>query len=325
MDVLSEVLRAVRLTGAIYFDVPARAPWVAETPPLSEIGSRVMPEFEHVIPFHLLLEGRCWAQLDDDPRSPIPVGAGDEVFFPQGDPHVLASDPGLRSEPDYSLYRGPGGQPLPFVLDELGGRGESARFVCGYLGCDVRPFNPLLQALPRMVHVQRPGPHDATVDLIRLALEETGSGRAGAEAILAKLSELLFVQALRRTLDDLPEGSGGWLSGLRDPHVGVALRCIHGRPAEDWSVQGLAHEAGLSRSAFSERFVHYVQEPPMRYLVRWRMQLALRALESPGTSIAEAAERVGYQSEAAFNRAFKRTVGVPPGEWRRARARGPSA
>lgn len=318
MDVLSEVLRAVRLTGAVYFDVPARAPWVADTPPLADFSDRVMPGFEFVIPFHILLAGRCWAELREGAEPPVPMEVGDAVLIPQGEAHALASEPGLHSEPDYELYRRRVDRPLPFALEELGGEGEPARFVCGYLGCDARPFNPLLNALPRVVRAKSSGEGDPTLQLIRLALDESKSGRAGGETVLARLSELMFVQALRRYIDEQPPGAAGWLSGLRDPHVGAALSLIHGRPGEDWTLEGLAREVGLSRSALAERFSHYVHEPPMRYLARWRMQLALRALESPRTSIAEAAARVGYQSEAAFNRAFKKYLGLPPGEWRRA-------
>ncbi len=321
MDVLSEVLRAARLTGAIYFDVSARAPWVAETPALLRICDRLTPEFEHVIAFHLMLDGACWAQLDDESEAPIRMDVGGAILFPRGDPHRMTSQRGLRSEPGLSRYYRPHDRPLPFVLAETGGGGEPARFVCGYLGCDARPFNPILNALPRMIYVgSQQGVRSPTVELMRMALEESASRRAGGETVLAKLSELIFVQALRRYIDDQPPGSQGWLSGLRDPQIGAALGLIHGRPAEDWTLERLARQVGVSRSVFAERFAHYVQEPPMRYLARWRMQLASRAPEAAGTSIAEAAAAVGYQSEAAFNRTFKKYVGAPPGEWRRARS-----
>jgi AraC-like DNA-binding protein len=232
----------------------------------------------------------------------------------------MSSERGIRSEPDLALYYRPDDKPLPFVLTELGGEGESARFVCGYLGCDARPFNPVLSALPRMLHVARSERGDPTVELIRMAVEESANRRAGGETILAKLSELVFVEALRRYVDEQPAESRSWLSGLQDPQVGSALGLMHSRPSEDWTLERLAKEIGVSRSVLSDRFAHYVGEPPMRYLGRWRMQLASRALESPGISIAEVAARVGYQSEAAFNRAFKKYVGTPPGEWRRAQA-----
>jgi AraC-like DNA-binding protein len=321
LDVLSEVLRAVRLTGAIYFDVTARAPWVAETPSMTSICGNVMPDAEHVIAFHIMLDGWCWAGVGDGSEAPVKVEAGDAVLFPLGDTHYMTPKLGLRAEPSLDLYYRPKDQPLPFVIEEFpgGGTGERSRFVCGYLGCDRLPYNPLLAALPRTMHIRcTKGAANLTCDLIAIALAERDSGRAGGESILAKLSELMFVQALRQHIEDTPEGQRGWLYGLRDRHVGAALRLIHGKPAEDWTLDRLAREAGLSRSAFAERFVHYVDESPMRYLGRWRMQLAARALERPGVSIAQVAADVGYQSEAAFNRAFKKIVGAPPGEWRRA-------
>jgi AraC-like DNA-binding protein len=327
MDVLSEVLRAVRLTGAIYFDVAARAPWVAETPALARICGQVMPDFEHVIAFHIMLDGWCWAQLGDESEPPVRLAAGDSILFPHGDRHMMGTEAGRHAEPNYSLYYRPKDQPLPFVLSELGGTGEPARFVCGYLGCDARPFNPILAALPRMIHVRADtnGGGNRLAELIRMAVEESTSRREGGETVLAKLSELMFVQALRRYIDGLPPEARGWLPGLRDPHVGAALSLMHGQAAEGWTLERLAKKVGLSRSALSDRFTHYVKEPPMHYLGRWRMQLAARALESPGASIAAIAADVGYQSEAAFNRAFKKYVGVPPGEWRRSRSPTPGA
>jgi AraC-like DNA-binding protein len=320
LDVLSEVLRAVRLTGAIYFDVTARAPWVAETPSMTSICTNVMPEAEHVIAFHIMLDGWCWAGVGDESEPPVRIEAGDAVLFPHGDNHYMSPKQGLRSEPIHEIYYKPKDQPLPFVISEFpgGGTGEKSRFVCGYLGCDRLPYNPLLTALPRTLHIRcKKDSANLTCDLIRVALAERDSGRAGGESVLAKLSELMFVQALRQHIEEAPEDQRGWLSGLRDRHVGAALALIHGQPAEDWTLDRLARESGLSRSAFAERFVHFVDDSPMRYLGRWRMQLAARALERPGSSIAKVAAEVGYQSEAAFNRAFKKFVGAPPGEWRR--------
>jgi AraC-like DNA-binding protein len=246
--------------------------------------------------------------------------AGDVVIFSRGDGHVLGSERGNRATPNMSLYYRPKDRQLPFVLKELGGTGEPSRFVCGYLGCDARPFNPILDALPRLLHVRATDAGgNLTRDLIRLALQENEHPRAGGETILSKLSELMFLQAVRQYVDALPRGSTGWLSGLRDRHVGMALRLMHGRPAERWTLDGLAREVGLSRSAFAERFVDLMDVPPMHYLGNWRLQLATQLLERHGTSVAQAAAEVGYESEAAFNRAFKKQVGVPPGSWRRSR------
>jgi AraC-like DNA-binding protein len=323
MDVLSDVLRAVRLTGAVYFDVRARAPWVAETPPISSICARVMPEFEHVIAFHIMLDGWCWAQLADESEPAVRMEQGDAVIFVGGESHFMCTDPGMRASPDLSLYYRPQDRPLPFTLNEFGGSGEPARFVCGYLGCDARPFNPVLDALPRLMHVRAAsaGGH-LTHDLIRVALQESELPRPGGETILSKLSELMFMQAIRQHIDGLPAEARGWLSGLRDHHVGAALRLMHARPAEAWTLDALAREVGLSRSAFAERFTELMGAPAMQYLANWRLQLAAQLLERQGMSIAQAAAEVGYESEAAFNRAFKKRVGQPPGAWRRSRLRG---
>lgn len=323
MDVLSDVFRAIRLTGAVYFDVRARAPWVAETPATTLIGAKVMPGFEHVIAFHIMMDGACWAQLADESEPPVRLEAGDAAVFIDGEGHFMGTERGKRARPDFDLYRRPKDTPLPFVLDELGGDGAPTRFVCGYLGCDARPFNPLLDALPRLLHVRASTVGGRlTHDLIRVALQENETPRAGGETILSKLSELLFLQAVRQHIDTLPAGSGGWLSGLRDRHVGAALRLMHGRPAEAWTLDALAREAGLSRSALAKRFTEIMNTPPMQYLANWRLQLAARRLEDQRVSIAQAAAEVGYESEAAFSRAFKKLLGAPPAAWRRARRGG---
>ncbi|TJW13279.1 MAG: AraC family transcriptional regulator [Mesorhizobium sp.] len=326
MDVLSDVLRAVRLTGAIYFDVDASSPWVAESPGTAEIAAAIMPEAEHIISFHAVMSGSCWAALGDDSVPPVLVNAGDVVVFPGGVPNVLGSSPGARGEPNMAMYYRPIDEHLPFAVIHGGGGEERTRFICGYLGCDARPFNPLLAALPAILCARKPADGSSwVIDLFRLALAEGGSGRAGGERILAKLSELMFVEIIRRHLETLPHDSRGWLSGLRDPHVGEALRLIHARPREEWTLDRLAREVGLSRTAFAGRFTHYVEVSPMHYLARWRLQLAGRLLERPNVSIAQAGAEVGYESEAAFNRAFKKFVGVPPGTWRKGRSALPEA
>lgn len=317
MDVLSDVLRAVRLTGAIYFDIHAHAPWIAESPPVASICGSVMPEFEHVICFHIIMDGWCWAQLADESEPAIRLDAGDVVIFAGGDGHVMGTEQGKRSVPDMGMYYRPDNAMLPFVFSEFGGNGEQARFVCGYLGCDSRPFNPLVGALPRLLHVRGECSDGSLVrQLIRVALQEIQSPRAGGETILSKLSELMFLHAVRQHVDSLPEESTGWLAGLRDRHVGAALRLMHGRPAQCWTLDALAREVGLSRSAFAERFARIMGAPAMQYLGKWRLQLAANSL-GRGMSIAQVASEVGYESEAAFNRAFKRQVGAPPGAWRR--------
>jgi AraC-like DNA-binding protein len=317
VDVLSDVLRAVRLTGAIFFDVEQCAPWAAETPAGGLIATNVMPDAEHLIMFHAVTSGGCWAEILDGSIPAFYLNAGDIVVAPMGDAHVLSSTPGMRAAPNLGVYYRPSDRQLPFIISPGGGDGERTHFVCGYLGCDVRPFNPVLHGLPRLLHARAADDAGCMARLFRLAADETAARRPGGETVLSKVAELMFVDVVRRHIETLPPDASGWLSGLRDPHVGAALALMHGRPAEAWTVERLARAVGLSRSTFADRFAHFVQDSPMHYLTRWRMQLATRLLERQGGGIAQVAAEVGYESEAAFNRAFKKCVGAPPGAWRR--------
>lgn len=314
-DVLSDVLRAVRLTGAVYYDFELTSPWVAEAPPSRDIAGKVMPGSQRVIEYHVIARGACWGHAVSE--QPIRLNEGDLIVFPQGDAHVLSSAPGMRAEPDMSAFARPT-TPLP-IMYELGGGGpERARVVCGFLGCDERPYNPLLAALPRVIHLAASNVGGGWLGtLLNIAVKESGSARAGGENVLARLSELMFVEAIRRYLETLPAAHTGWLAGLRDPVVGQALAALHGDPKQPWTVERLARLVGLSRSVFAERFMEMVGEPPMQYLALWRMQLASRLLMEGGR-VAEVAAAVGYESEAAFSRAFKKLVGESPATWRRA-------
>jgi AraC-like DNA-binding protein len=276
---------------------------------------------DHLMEFHVVVRGRCWGGLVGE--GPRRLEAGDVIAFPQGDPHVMSSPAGLRGRATLDEYRRPRGLPVPIHL-QLGPTGpEEAHIVCGFLACESRPFNPLLANLPRVLHMRagEPGAHDGLDHLLRFAVAESSARRAGGEAVLARLSVLMFVDLVRRHLASLPEGQTGWLAGLRDATVARALAALHERPGEAWTIESPAKEAALSRSALFERFAHFVGVPPMQYLARWRMQLAAARLSGGGESIATIADAVGYESEAAFSRAFKKAVGVPPSEWRRTRTR----
>jgi AraC-like DNA-binding protein len=315
-DVLSDVLRAVRLSGAVYFDFELSSPWVAEAPPSREIAATVMPGAERVIEFHLIARGMCWGHAVG--QQPIRLREGDLIVFPQGDAHVLSSAPGMRAAPDLSVFARPS-TPLPMFYELGGGGPERARIVCCFLGCDERPYNPLLTALPAVIHLAATDPHAKTGwlgTLLNIAARESGSARAGGENVLARLSELMFVETIREYLETLPPAQTGWLAGLRDPVVGQALSALHGEPSEPWTVERLARLVGLSRSVFAERFMAMVGQPPMQYLALWRMQLASRLLVE-GSQVAAVAGSVGYESEAAFSRAFKKLVGQAPATWRR--------
>lgn len=318
MDVLSDVLRAVRMTGAVFFNVAAGERVVAETPHMRLVGHQVMPGAEHVIPFHIMLRGRCWVESLDCGDPPVEFGEGDIVFYPHGDGHAFVTRLGDRLPPNIEDYRRPQGLSLPLMVDLAEAGPPAMRFVCGYFGCDSSPFNPLLNALPTQVLARRPaeGNH-IEVDLIQAAVAESEGQRAGSETILARLSELLFVRVLRRYIEQLPEDSSGWLAGLRDPCISRALQAIHTDPTQNWTIEALGREAGMSRAVFAERFAETIGETPMRYLAKWRMQLAAGLLSQTDLPIEDIAERAGYQSDAAFSRAFKAIVGTAPGKWRR--------
>jgi AraC-like DNA-binding protein len=317
MDALSDVLRAVRLSGAFFFDVHARAPWVAETPQGRSVVDAMFPGSDHLISYHLLIEGSCWVEIDGE--QPIHLDSGDIVVLPHGDTHVLCTEIGMRKSPQMSMYRRPeSGSLLPSKIMVGTMDGAPANFVCGFLGCDSRPCNPLLTALPRVIHIRNHA-CGALGEYFKFALAESRN-RMGGECMLGRISELMFVDVVRRHLEALPEGRTNWLSGLRDQYVGRALMALHADPARDWSLESLAAEAALSRSAFAERFVQFVGQPPMQYLTNWRMQLATNYLRNGTESVASIANRVGYESEAAFSRAFKKVLGTPPSEWRESKA-----
>lgn len=316
MDVLSDVLAAVRLTGAVFFDSTFREPWVAEAPRASAIAAAVMPASQYVFFFHTLIEGSCWVELTDDAAEPLRLEAGDIVAFPMDDAHALCSAVGMRAKPDLAVYHSPVDRQLPYVVND-GSGADTCRFICGYLGCDIRPYNPFITSLPRILLGRGTAAQGWLAQLVRHAVSETRSLQPGGEIVLAKLAELLFVEVLREYANELPPEARGWLSGLRDPQIGHALRLIHGHPAESWTLEGLARAVGLSRSVFADRFAHFTDDTPMQYLARWRMQLAAKRLEDTSDSIARTGAEVGYESEAAFNRAFKKFTGLPPGAWRR--------
>jgi AraC-like DNA-binding protein len=315
-DVLSEVLYAVRLTGAVFFKVEGSAPWVAEAPEAKWVAPFVMPGAEHVIEYHVVTKGSCWGGLVGEP--PVRLHAGDVLVFPQGDAHIMSSAPGMRGPLDLDVFKKPRSGQLPVAMSFNPSGSDVAQLVCGFIGCDARPFNPLLATLPRVLHVQQKTAEDGALleQLIRVAVVESGARRAGGETVLARLSELLFIEVVRSYCATLPSETKGWLAGLRDEVIGRTLSVLHDRPAEPWTLEDLAKEVGLSRSMLAERFHGYVGTPPMQYLARWRMQLAASLLSGTNQTLSQVADRVGYGSEAAFSRAFKRLVGVAPSGWR---------
>lgn len=330
-DPLSDVLRSVRLRGAAFFYVSCGEEWVSIAPASSMVAPTVMPGAEHVIAYHLMVRGEGWAAVDG--QAPVRLATGAVVLMPRGDGHTLSSAPGLVPKPDdgawvFQMRHDP--KPIPVSYHhglvqpgaELPADEATAVLICGFIGCDVRPFNPLIGALPRLLHLPADGVRSWVVPALQQAVTESREHRAGSDAVLERLSEMVFVDAARRHLASLDEGASGWLAALRDRHVGHALALMHGQPAGDWSVDRLGRAVGLSRSALHERFLSLVGQPPMQYLADWRIQCAASLLRERDDSVLSVAQDVGYDSEAAFSRAFKRLVGQPPAAWRRMQRRG---
>jgi AraC-like DNA-binding protein len=315
MDVLSEVLRIVRLEGALFFNAEFSAPWCISEPRSTEIASYLSPEAGHLILYHFLTEGRGYVRLSDGRREELV--AGDIVILPHGDAHLLGN--GSPEKPVDSLRTFSKNLTDGLKLVRFGGGGEITRFVCGYLVCDPRLSELFLAGLPPMlkVHITQEPSGQWLEHSIRFSVDEGDESCAGSHLLLAKLSEVLFIETLRRYINGLPEEQTGWLAGARDPFIGRALALLHKEPAHPWTVANLARRVGLSRTRLAERFRHFLGESPMAYLTKWRLKLGAEILLSTEQSVAEVAEAVGYCSEAAFNRAFKREFDSPPAQFRR--------
>lgn len=313
MDPLSDLLRVVHLDGTYFYPVEAAEPWSVQAVAARELSPRILPTSEHLISYHILTAGRCYGGLLGEEQ--VELLPGDVIVFPHGDPHLMSSGRGVRTTHD--VFTGfPGRRPDCVVLGDGGPRVTS--LVCGFLGFDRRPFNPLLAALPHRMHMR--GMSNAWLDgFTRQLTTESSRGRAGADGVLTRLAELMFIEVLRRYLDELPPGQTGWLAGLRDELVGSALTLLHSRPAHPWTLDGLAREVASSRSSLARRFALFVGQPPMQYLAQWRMQVAANRLAQSGAKIAAIGAEVGYDSEAAFSRAFKKATGLAPGTWRESR------
>ncbi|MGE0114127.1 MAG: AraC family transcriptional regulator [Steroidobacteraceae bacterium] len=313
MDALSDVLQVLRLSGAVFLDAEFTAPWCVTS------NSHQGSDSEHIVFFHWLIAGSCKARLKSG-GDIFEVAAGDLLMMPRDDMHLMGSDLHMQPIDAGSLVNPVVNQSLQRI--EHGGGGETTRFVCGFLSCDKRLCRPLLEALPGMLRV--PFGNDPTAtwfrSLLQLGTDETSAKRPGSDTVLAKLSELLFVEAIRRYGEALPDAQTGWLAGLRDRYVGKVLTLMHQSPGHPWTMELLAGEAGLSRSALAQRFTDLIGQPPMQYLTRWRLTVAAQRLRSDQVTLATIAEQIGYDSEAAFNRAFKREFGMPPAAWRRQQA-----
>jgi AraC-like DNA-binding protein len=318
MDALSETLRVVRLVGAIFIHARFSAPWCYQSPCADFAAPMLEPGADRVVIFHLITEGECYVDMQDG-QPPAHLVAGDAVVFPQGNAHLMTSEPGLPPAQ---------GKRLDAVLTRrpryiaFGGGGATTKLICGYLACDARLGKMLLGGLPSLLRVNVRG-SNAGIWLeasLRYALGEARSPRPGGAGVLAKLAEVLFIEVLRMYMNEQQEGRTGWLAGVSDRIVGAALAAMHKDPAQAWTVEELARVANTSRSVLAERFQKLVGSTPMQYLTQWRMLLAANLLTRSDTSLARIAEDVGYQTDTAFSRAFRREFGTPPAAWRKSQA-----
>ena len=315
MDAFSEILSGVKLNGAVFFSAEFSAPWGFFSPASNMMAATLGLGAAHLVLYHFVIDGGAVVELADG--HSIELKPGDVVIFPHGDPHHMSSGKGTaRPFPNYGITAKIKSRDLSPL--HAGGGGDTSRFVCGYMTCDPYLSRPILNGLPRVfkVNIRTDSSGHWLENSILHLVEEAASGRVGSEAMLAKLSEALFVDTLRRYVSGLPQHQTGWLAGTRDPIVGKSLALLHSRVAHPWTIADLAHEVGISRSALVERFTRYVAEAPMAYLTRLRLQLAARSLEKTSRGVADIAVDFGYESEAAFNRAFKREFGQPPGRYR---------
>ena len=317
MDALSDVLRVAHLTGGVFLHAEFFAPWC--------IAARLAPEHcapavgpaAHLMGYHYVLEGALDIRVQDEAGEGLTIAAGEVVMLPRNHLHVMGSDLSLPPVAGSDIIRPPQDGGLSSI--HHGGDGRRTRMICGFLGCASAEGNPLISTLPAMLRlkVEQGGSAEWIRSTFQYAAEEVAAGRPGSETVLAKLSELLFVETVRRYAEALPEGRTGWFAGLKDPHVSRALALLHRDIARRWTVNDLGREVGLSRSALADRFIRLIGAPPMHYLANWRMQVATQKLRETNGSLAQVAEIVGYDSEAAFSRAFKKAIGTAPANWRR--------
>lgn len=317
MDALSEALGSVRMTGAIFYHAVCTSPWGVAIPPLRDYAHLLAPGTERLVSYHLMTDGDASVRFGDGRE--VAMTAGDVLIVPHGDPHLVSHGPSAAIVPTSgNLDRYLAGD---VSILKTGGGGALARFVCGFFGCERHAERLFLSGLPLFIKISL---RDDTSGQwlehsIRHLVTEASGGRPGRSALLSRMAEVLFIEALRRYMERLPAAQTGWLAAARDEVVGAAIAAIHHAAAHPWTLDSLAEEAATSRSVLLERFARFLGESPLAYLAMWRMQLAARRLETSRDSILRVALDVGYESEAGFIRAFKREFGVPPAKYRKAR------
>ncbi len=323
MDALSDVLRVAHLTGGVFLHAEFVGPWCMAGRVGPEHCAPLLGPASHLMPYHYVVEGEIHVRVEGG--EAFSLGAGDVVLFPRNDLHLLGSDLDRPPVMARELIEPPKKGGLSSIRHN-GGDGARCRVVCGFLGCDGAEDNPVISTLPAAIRLstEESGGAEWIRSTFQYAADEVAAGRPGSETVLAKLSELLFVEAVRRYAESLPEDRTGWLAGLRDEHVARALALLHGDLKRDWTADELGREVGLSRSALADRFTRLIGVAPMHYLASWRMQVAAQELRSRNTTLIQVANKVGYESEAAFSRAFKRAFGTAPATWRRSQSQSAS-
>lgn len=313
-DPLSELLGSMHLAGVVLFRAEFREPWGLIAPDACQLAKLLPFRTEHIIPFHIVAEGGCWLEMKN--HDLVWLEAGDAVLMPYGDGHGLLG----REKTGKAVTPGQLLPPPPWADIQVvshGGDGEYTHIICGFLQCDELLFHPVLHHLPALLHVRPGAADDWLANTIRHTVSEVSQTRPGSRSMLPRLTELMFVEILRKHMQAQATEETSWFSAVNDPVVGTALRHLHTAPMHEWSVEGLARQVGVSRTVLAERFRHHLRLPPMQYLSRWRLQLAAQKIKSGDAPIKTIADQAGYESEAAFSRAFKRLFGLPPGDWRR--------
>ena len=314
MDALSEALDAVRMTSALVLNAECSAPWGFTSPDPATLMPLLAPDAERLVMYHLMIEGDARARIAGMPE--VSLVPGDIAIIPHGDAHTFSNgSPPRLLDLTSDLFA----NASDLSLMKFGGGGATTRFVCGYFGCERRAERLFLAGLPQIIKINIRG--DAAgrwlEDSMRHLASEVGDTRPGNRVLLSKMAETLFIEAMRRYMEQLTPEQTGWLAAAKDPVVGRALALLHRDPRHSWTVAELAAQTGASRSVVTERFAHLLGESPLAYLARWRMQLAARLLESTRNTIVQTAAEVGYESEAAFSRAFSREFGLPPARYRK--------
>jgi AraC-like DNA-binding protein len=316
VDALSDALRSLRISGSMFIDADLKAPWAVVTPSSRDIACALGNEHDHVIPYHLVTEGECLVTVEG---AATPLAAGDMALFPQGHVHVLGSHENVAPLPLRKEFVEAVLARRSVLPIRHGGDGRTVKLLCGFFTLERWGAEHLTMGLPALItaRIGTRGGQELLAAVARGSIDAKLAGGPGSDALVCKLSEILFIEALRQFVSQGFVPARGWLAGLRDPAIRHALALLHSLPQQDWDIQSLAATCAFSRSKFAAAFTRLVGSSPMKYLAQWRMILAARDLSDGGVSVKQLAERYRYGSEAAFAKAFRKIFGTPPAAFRR--------